>query len=83
MSGWRWDTLTSPTSAHFTPRIKKCYCLPGKSCWPTHEQWANLSATLRGGLIKSYPLGSACHEPQYNVTLCTETREAREWPEIH
>ncbi|KAL9037539.1 MAG: hypothetical protein Q9180_003661 [Flavoplaca navasiana] len=56
---------------------KSCKCLPGDACWPSEQEWNAFNVTVGGNLIKTVPLGSPCHDPNYNETLCNEL--ASQW----
>lgn len=58
-----------------------CYCLPGDSCWPSDSTWASLNDTVGGRLIATVPLGSPCHDPNYNATACAALQSAWTEPE--
>lgn len=49
-----------------------CKCFPGDSCWPSEQEWDTFNATVGGRLIKTIPLGSPCHDPNYDEALCDE-----------
>jgi hypothetical protein len=54
-----------------------CRCFPGDPCWPTQHEWYAFNDTVNGQLIKTVPLGSPCHAPDYNEILCEELKS--EW----
>ncbi|KAF3766642.1 6-hydroxy-D-nicotine oxidase [Cryphonectria parasitica EP155] len=54
-----------------------CKCFPWDSCWPSENEWNTLNTTVTGRLIKTVPLGSPCHDPNYNESLCNDL--ASEW----
>ena len=49
---------------------KTCKCFPGDACWPSEQEWSNFNSTVGGRLIKTVPLGSPCHYPDYDPALC-------------
>jgi hypothetical protein len=51
---------------------RTCKCFPGDACWPSEPEWDAFNATVDGRLIKTVPLGSPCHDPHYDETLCGE-----------
>lgn len=55
-------------------RKKICKCFPGDACWPSEHEWSAFNRTVGGRLIKTVPLGSPCHDPNYNEALCEELR---------
>lgn len=54
-----------------------CKCFPGDACWPSDAEWSSLNSTVAGKLIKTVPLGSPCHEPNFNAEECEYLRS--EW----
>lgn len=48
----------------------ECRYLPGDSCWPTEEEWNSLNASVDGNLIRTVPIASVCHDPQYDEAAC-------------
>ncbi|KAI1824157.1 6-hydroxy-D-nicotine oxidase [Xylaria intraflava] len=54
---------------------QNCKCFPGDLCWPSDQQWDGFNATVGGRLIKTIPLGSPCHYPNYNQAICDALRE--------
>jgi hypothetical protein len=47
-----------------------CRCFPGDTCWPTEETWSAFNASVRGNVIRTVPIGSVCHDPQYDEEAC-------------
>ena len=47
-----------------------CKCLPGDSCWPSISRWEALNSTVGGRLVATVPLGSPCHDPNYDSEKC-------------
>ena len=56
---------------------KVCKCFPGDTCWPLEREWEKFNTTVGGRLVQTVPLGSPCHYPHYDATLCEELRS--EW----
>ncbi|KAH7129381.1 hypothetical protein B0J13DRAFT_136940 [Dactylonectria estremocensis] len=61
----------------------KCRCLPGDACWPSKSVWNALNATVDGQLIATVPLGSPCHDPNYDAALCEELQDEWSLPQLH
>ncbi|KAL6862000.1 FAD-binding domain-containing protein [Trichoderma novae-zelandiae] len=56
-------------------RPANCRLLPGDAAWPKASDWARLNKTLKGQLIKSVPMASACHDApfdNYDAQFCAE-----------
>lgn len=53
----------------------QCRCYPGESCWPSQAEWAALNSSVGGRLVATVPLGSPCHDPTYNATVCKSLQE--------
>lgn len=49
---------------------EKCRCFPGDVCWPAEAEWDGFNATVGGSLIRTVPIGSVCHDPQYDAEAC-------------
>lgn len=60
-----------------------CRCAPTDSCWPSAKDWAVLNNTVGGRLIKTVPLGSACHDPTYDEKECKRIQDAWDSPALH
>ncbi|KAI1335057.1 isoamyl alcohol oxidase [Xylariaceae sp. FL0016] len=60
-----------------------CRCFPGDACWPTEETWSALNASVGGNLHKTVPIGSVCHDPQYDEAACEAVKAAWLDPAIH
>lgn len=60
-----------------------CRCAPTDSCWPSAQDWAALNDTVHGRLIKTVPLGAACHDPTYNEKECKRVQDAWDDPALH
>lgn len=61
---------------------KKCKCLPGDACWPSEREWDEFNTTVGGRLLKTTPLGSPCHYPDYNAALCEELQSEWRFPPV-
>ena len=56
---------------------KTCKTFPGDADWPSEREWDHFNTTVGGRLIKTVPLGSPCHDPNYDAELCEELKS--EW----
>ncbi|KAL2862488.1 putative isoamyl alcohol oxidase [Aspergillus lucknowensis] len=61
----------------------ECHCLPGDDCWPAPSEWDALNCTVGGRLIATVPVGSPCHDPNYDVAACAELQTAWTFPQTH
>ena len=59
-----------------------CRCLPGDTCWPTAQNWANLNNTVGGRLVATVPLAAPCHDPSYNAAVCTNIKNLWAFPNL-
>lgn len=50
---------------------QKCRCLPGDDCWPSTSSWNKLNSTVSGRLIETIPIGSPCHDPNFDAEACS------------
>ncbi|CAG7952169.1 unnamed protein product [Penicillium olsonii] len=60
-----------------------CRCFPGDACWPSVDVWTQFNETIDGRLIKTVPLGTPCHAPNYDAEKCTTLRDGWTVPEEH
>jgi hypothetical protein len=67
--------LTSIVDSASSVSGSTCKCFPGDACWPVQEQWDHLNSTVGGRLIATAPLGSPCHDPNYDVEACRLLQE--------
>lgn len=74
---WALATVGA-VSAGSTP---KCRCLPGDACWPSTNVWSQFNKTVNGGLIKTVPIGSPCHDPTYDAEACSALQTAWKLPQ--
>ncbi|KAF5020018.1 hypothetical protein F66182_7954 [Fusarium sp. NRRL 66182] len=61
----------------------KCRCLPGDACWPSQSEWSRLNKTVDGLVIRTVPIGSPCHDPDYDDEACAALQQAWRLPETH
>jgi hypothetical protein len=59
-----------------------CRCLPDDAtCWPTNAEWSQFNETIDGRLVKTVPLGTPCHDPNYNAEACAVLKDGWLLPE--
>ena len=68
---------TAATAEHPRDNDKDCKCMPSDTCWPSKEDWTALNDSLSGRLVATVPLGSPCHDPDYNEAECLSLKH--EW----
>jgi hypothetical protein len=79
LSSW----LLGATSASCTTLSESsCKCFPGDSCWPLTSTWTALNETVGGRLIATVPLGSPCHDPDYDADTCEYLQEQWQYEEV-
>ncbi|KAF5006939.1 hypothetical protein FDECE_6715 [Fusarium decemcellulare] len=61
----------------------KCRSLPGDASWPSTSLWNQLNKTVDGNLIKTVPLGSPCHDPNFDAVACAALQVAWKLPQTH
>ncbi|KAI2603192.1 uncharacterized protein GGS25DRAFT_516157 [Hypoxylon fragiforme] len=61
----------------------KCKYLPGDANWPSQDEWATLNNTINGRLVATVPLGSPCHDPNYDEELCASLQDQWLYPPVH
>lgn len=52
-----------------------CRCFPGDACWPAQDVWAKFNESVDGRLVATVPLGTPCHDPNYNAAECQKLSE--------
>ncbi|KAF1932822.1 FAD-binding domain-containing protein [Didymella exigua CBS 183.55] len=62
---------------------KKCHVLPGDAAWPNADAWSTLNNTVNGKLVKTVPIGSPCHDPNYDETACSALKAQWNNPLTH
>lgn len=79
------SSLLLPLAALFAGQAEasKCRYLPGDAGWPSTSVWNALNATVGGQLIATVPLGSPCHDPNYDADLCAELQDEWSLPQLH
>lgn len=58
-----------------------CRSLPGDASWPATTAWDTLNTTVSGKLIATVPIGSVCHDPNYDEAACTALQNSWTLPE--
>ncbi|CAG8054833.1 unnamed protein product [Penicillium nalgiovense] len=78
----KW-TLASLVALAAPSIASDCHCLPSDSCWPAPSVWASLNSTVGGRLIATVPIGSPCHEPNYDAAACAALKATWNMPQPH
>ncbi|KAJ5847404.1 hypothetical protein N7455_011361 [Penicillium solitum] len=78
----KW-TLASLVALAAPALASNCHCLPSDSCWPAPSAWASLNSTVGGRLVATVPIGSPCHEPNYNAAACAALKTSWNNPQPH
>ncbi|RFU29540.1 hypothetical protein B7463_g6798, partial [Scytalidium lignicola] len=60
-----------------------CKCMPGDECWPSPIAWSILNATVGGRLIATTPIGTPCHDPNYDAAECAYLQSQVHNPQFH
>ncbi|KAH8652522.1 hypothetical protein BX600DRAFT_418016 [Xylariales sp. PMI_506] len=60
-----------------------CKCFPGDSCWPSRSEWNALNKAVGGRLVATVPLGTPCHDPNYDEATCEYLQSQWHFEEIH
>ena len=80
MNSHRMVVLLLAMSLASLTNANTCRCFPGDACWPSLASWNSLNSSVGGRLIATVPLGSPCHDPNYNATECITLRDNWFWP---
>ncbi|KAJ5471230.1 hypothetical protein N7530_008587 [Penicillium desertorum] len=78
----KW-TLASLVALAAPAIASDCHCLPSDSCWPAPSAWASLNSTVGGRLVATVPIGSPCHEPNYDAATCAALKANWNLPQPH
>ncbi|KAL5113209.1 hypothetical protein ACEQ8H_008916 [Pleosporales sp. CAS-2024a] len=62
---------------------KDCKCFPGDACWPSEREWSAFNVTVGGRLVKTVPIGSPCHDPNYDEAACKQVQQQFGFTPIH
>lgn len=76
----KW-TLASLVAIAAPALASNCHCLPSDSCWPAPSAWASLNSTVGGRLVATVPIGTPCHEPNYDAAACAALKASWNLPE--
>ncbi|PWY71002.1 FAD-binding domain-containing protein [Aspergillus heteromorphus CBS 117.55] len=71
------------TRALASSSSSSCHCMPGDSCWPSTSSWDSLNTTVGGRLVATVPIGTPCHDPNYNGDECTTLQDNWYYPQTH
>ncbi|KAJ5379865.1 uncharacterized protein N7496_002293 [Penicillium cataractarum] len=87
MKAWLVTVAALASTAVASPscerRSSSCRCMPGDDCWPAASAWASLNNTVGGRLIATVPIGSPCHDPNYDAAACTALQNTWTEPQPH
>lgn len=67
--------LTGLLAAASVKADSNCRCFPGDPCWPSQDVWAKFNESVDGRLVATVPLGTPCHDPNYNAAECKTLSE--------
>ncbi|KAF4411171.1 FAD-linked oxidoreductase yvdP [Fusarium acutatum] len=60
-----------------------CKCFPSDSCWPSDHDWDHLNSTVGGRLVATVPLGSPCHDPNFDAEECQHLQSEWLYSSVH
>ncbi|PIG82789.1 FAD binding domain protein [Aspergillus arachidicola] len=75
--------LTGLLAAASVKADSNCRCFPGDPCWPAQDVWAKFNESVDGRLVATVPLGTPCHDPNYNAAECQKLSEQWTDPALH
>ena len=78
---WGYACIALASIAHAKQPSSSCRYLPGDANWPSQAHWSSLNSTVGGGLVGTVPLGSPCHDPDYNGAECAALRVGWVYPQ--
>jgi hypothetical protein len=53
-----------------TSDADNCRVFPDDKAWPSEKDWNALNKTVSGRLVATVPIGSPCHDPNYDAEQC-------------
>ncbi|KAL0064816.1 hypothetical protein AAF712_008213 [Marasmius tenuissimus] len=62
---------------------ERCRILPSDDSWPTSQQWNAFNESVDGRLIRTIPVGSPCHDPNFDQEKCDAVRAGWATPGVH
>ncbi|KAF7714347.1 FAD/FMN-containing isoamyl alcohol oxidase MreA [Penicillium ucsense] len=83
MPSWKSVAATLLAVSSQTWASIACRCFPGEKCWPSETTWARFNRTVEGRLVKTVPLGTPCHAPNYDAVTCATLKAGWLLPEEH
>lgn len=75
-------SFTSGNVIRETASKSDCRFLPGDKDWPSSQEWRKLNDTVKGRLIATIPLGSPCHDPNYDAAKCSALQNIWDLPRV-
>ncbi|KAK5997073.1 FAD-linked oxidoreductase ZEB1 [Cladobotryum mycophilum] len=75
--------LIEVSKATTTKQTSQCRALPGTAEWPSSSAWVQLNSTVHGRLIATVPIGTPCHDPNYNQAACEALQQQWNLPQLH
>ncbi|PGH09529.1 hypothetical protein GX51_00634 [Blastomyces parvus] len=66
--------LLLPAAFALSSTPHRCRCRPHQACWPSVKEWDAFNASVSGGLIAVSPLGSPCHDPNFDPAICEQLK---------
>ncbi|OJD16887.1 hypothetical protein AJ78_02985 [Emergomyces pasteurianus Ep9510] len=67
-------SLLFPDASAASSARHHCRCLPHQACWPSVERWVAFNTSVSGSLIALKPVGSACHDPNFDSYICEQLK---------
>ncbi|KAG7096002.1 hypothetical protein E1B28_006684 [Marasmius oreades] len=61
----------------------RCRLLPTDDIWPATREWDSFNHSIDGRLIKTVPIGSPCHDHNFDQAKCDVVRDSWSSPELH
>ena len=53
-----------------TTIVTDCRCMLEDACWPSIVEWSQFNESIGGRLERTIPIGSPCHDPEYDEEKC-------------
>lgn len=67
-----YAALLFPTAFAASSPPRRCRCRLHQACWPSVKEWHAFNASVSGSLIAVKPVGYACHDPNFDSSICEQ-----------
>lgn len=65
------------------PEPSECRILPQDDNWPKKNIWESFNRSVDGRLIRTIPIGTPCHQENFDLEKCQYVQDSWHEPELH